>query len=162
MKTAQEYFDDGTYQDDVDGDTEAAIESYTEAIRLNPEFAEAYFNRGVDYEQIGDSARAIADYRRYTELRPDDPTGHDYLARVYLDADVPHLRDVALALKHARCACRLAGDSDYQPVGTLAAACAESGRFLDAIAYQEKAIRLASEDAEARMLWVPNMKATLA
>jgi tetratricopeptide (TPR) repeat protein len=161
MMSAEEYFDDGGYHDAVDGDTKAAIECYTEAIRLNPEFAEALFNRAVDYEQVGDWTRAVADYRRYTELRPDEPTGHDYLARACLYADDSDLRDVPLALKHAKWAYGLAGESEYQPLTTLAAAHAESGHYLDAIACQEKAIRLASQDREANDLFVPNMKETL-
>jgi len=162
MNSAEDYFDEGGYHEAVDGDIQAAIKSYTEAIRLNPEFAEAFFNRATDYEQLGDLARAVADYRRYIELRPDEPTGHDYLARAYLYADDPNLRDVPLALKHAQHACRLAADSEYQALSTLAAAYGASGRYRDAIASQEKAIKLASSDPEAEMLWVPRMKETLA
>jgi tetratricopeptide (TPR) repeat protein len=161
MKSAEEFFDHGGYHDAVDGGMEAAIECYSEAIRLNPEFAEALFNRAVDYERIGDWARAIADYRRYTELRPDEPTGHDYLARVYLYADDSDLRNASLALKHAKCACRLDGGVEYGSLTTLAAAYAELGHYLNAIACQEKAIELASHDREANDLWGPKLKETL-
>src|SRR5208282_5001687 len=112
--------------------------------------------------ELGELARAIADYNRYIELRPDDPMGHDYLARVLLYADDPNLRDVPLALKHSEWACRLAAESDYQSLSTLAAAYGASGRYRDAAASQEKAIELASRDPEAKMLWVPGMKETLA
>jgi tetratricopeptide (TPR) repeat protein len=162
MKTAEDYFDEGGYRDAVDGDAETAIESYSEAIRLNPEFAEALFNRAVDYEQIGHWAKALADYQRYAELRPDEPTGHTSLARVYLYAEDADLRDVSLALKHAKCACQLAGESQYQPLATLAAAWAASGQYQDAVVCQEKAIRLASQNREANDLFVPNMKKALA
>jgi tetratricopeptide (TPR) repeat protein len=162
LKTAENYFDDGCYQDTVNDDMRTAIECYTEAIRLNPEYAEAFFNRAVDYEQIGDLPRAVADYRRYTELRPDEPTGHDYLARAILDADDPALRDVPLALKHAEQACRLAEESNCWPLNTLAAAYAESSRYADAIAFQERAVHLASQDREASDFFVTRMKENLA
>ena len=35
-----------------------AIADYTEAIRLAPNLAQAYYNRGVAYENIGDRAKA--------------------------------------------------------------------------------------------------------
>ena len=54
----------------------------------------------------------------------------------------------------------LAGESEYQPLTVLAAACAASGQYQDAIAWQEKAIQLASQDREANDLFVPNMKET--
>ena len=93
MKTAEDYFDEGGYRDAVDGDAEAAIECYTDAIRLNPVFAEALFDaRSIMSRSI--ARRELADYKRYAELRPDEPTGHTCLARVYLYAEDPDLRNV--------------------------------------------------------------------
>jgi len=43
-----------------------AITEFSEAIRLDPNYRNAYFNRGTAYEQKGDLDRAIADY---TEAR---------------------------------------------------------------------------------------------
>jgi tetratricopeptide (TPR) repeat protein len=162
VKTAEDYFDDGGYRDTVEGDAETAIECYTEAIRLNPEFAEAWFNRAVNYEQTGRLAQALMDYKRYAELRPDEPTGHDCLARVYLYAEKPDLRDVSLALNHAKCACQLAGESEYRPLTTLAEVYAALGHYREAITCQKKAIRLASRNRETNDLFVPKMNETLA
>ena len=39
-----------------------AIADYSEAIRLNPRFANAYSNRALAYEELGDHARAAADH----------------------------------------------------------------------------------------------------
>jgi len=49
------------------GHSYLAIEDYNEAIRLDPNLASAYFNRGVWY-QSGD--KAIADYNKAIELDP--------------------------------------------------------------------------------------------
>ena len=50
-----------------------AIADYSEAIRLNPQYANAYSNRGLAYEELGDHARAAAD--RAIAERP-APPGH--------------------------------------------------------------------------------------
>ncbi len=41
---------------------------YTQAIRLDPNFAGAYYNRGLVYKQQGKKPRAIADFRRAADL----------------------------------------------------------------------------------------------
>jgi len=49
---------------------EVAIVYYTEAIRLNPEYAEAYYNRGVAYHEKGEPDKAIEDYSGSIRLSP--------------------------------------------------------------------------------------------
>ena len=49
---------------------EVAIVHYTEAIRLNPEYAEAYYNRGVAYHEKGEPDKAIEDYSGSIRLSP--------------------------------------------------------------------------------------------
>ena len=44
-----------------------AIADYTEAIRLNPEYAIAYYNRGVTYQRKDEQAKAEADIARARE-----------------------------------------------------------------------------------------------
>jgi tetratricopeptide (TPR) repeat protein len=41
-----------------------AIKAYTEAIRLQPQFGEAYFERAYAYEKLGEKALAKADRRQ--------------------------------------------------------------------------------------------------
>ena len=52
------------------GDYAGAIEDYTQAIELDPKFAEAYFNRGNAKHSSGDYAGAIEDYTKAIELDP--------------------------------------------------------------------------------------------
>ena len=50
----------------------AAIENYTRATVLDPDYAQAYYNRGVLYwREIGNHYRAIQDLTRVLELDPD-------------------------------------------------------------------------------------------
>ena len=49
-----------------------AIVDFTEAIRLNPDSAEAYVNRGVTYAKKKEYDKAIADYTEAIRFKPDD------------------------------------------------------------------------------------------
>ena len=48
-----------------------AIADYNEAIRLRPQHALTYFNRGSAYRKKGQNEQAIADYQKALELSPD-------------------------------------------------------------------------------------------
>ena len=48
-----------------------AIKGYDEAIRLNPQSAEAYYKRGVVYHSLGHFEQAIADYDEVIRLNPE-------------------------------------------------------------------------------------------
>lgn len=48
-----------------------AIQAFTRAIELKPDYATAYHNRGYAYLQEGGKELAIADYTRAIELKPD-------------------------------------------------------------------------------------------
>lgn len=64
------FFYRGTAKNDLK-DYQAAIADYDEAIRLNPELAEAFNNRGNAKDELGDHAGAIADYDEAIRLKPD-------------------------------------------------------------------------------------------
>ena len=50
------------------GRYQAAIEDFTAAIELNPEFANAYVGRGLAQTELGNSSGAIADYQVAAKL----------------------------------------------------------------------------------------------
>ena len=52
------------------GEHAKAIEDYTNAIRLNPEYATAYINRRFSYVAKGDFERAKKDYTEAIRLDP--------------------------------------------------------------------------------------------
>ena len=49
-----------------------AIERYSHAIDLNPDFAEAYNNRGIAYDNKSEYYRAISDFDMAIQLNPND------------------------------------------------------------------------------------------
>lgn len=53
------------------GDCNHAIEDFTEAIRLRPEYAHAYYFRGNCFEYKGDYTRAWRDIEKAIHIRPD-------------------------------------------------------------------------------------------
>jgi tetratricopeptide (TPR) repeat protein len=56
---------------DDKGDLDGALKDYTEAIRLKPDDATAYYNRGIARRAKGDPAStkaAIADFQKYLDL----------------------------------------------------------------------------------------------
>jgi len=53
-----------------DGDYDHAIADYTEAIRLDPKYADAYGNRGNAYRDKHDLDRAITEYNKALQIRP--------------------------------------------------------------------------------------------
>ena len=48
-----------------------ALADYDRAIELDPDLAQAYYNRGNTYAELQEHAAALADYDRATELDPD-------------------------------------------------------------------------------------------
>ncbi len=48
---------------------------YTECLRLEPRFADAYRSRGIAREYLGESAKALTDFNIYVDLRPTDAEG---------------------------------------------------------------------------------------
>ena len=50
-----------------------AVDSYSQALRLRPEYPEAYNNRGVAYDRLGEHQKALEDYNEALHLGPKDP-----------------------------------------------------------------------------------------
>jgi tetratricopeptide (TPR) repeat protein len=65
------------------GDNQEAITQYSEAIRLKPDYADAFNNRGNVYSDLKWYVKAIDDYSDYIRLRPNDPDGYNNRAACY-------------------------------------------------------------------------------
>lgn len=70
--TAQQCFEQGLNAQ-FSGDLDGALDGYSEAIRLMPNYAEAYNNRGNVRRDKGDLQGALQDYDEAIRLKPDAP-----------------------------------------------------------------------------------------
>lgn len=66
---AEQHFDSGVELPEQ-GRLKQAISAYDEALRLNPQYAKAYNNRGFAYDNLGQYQRAIQDYDEAIRLDP--------------------------------------------------------------------------------------------
>ncbi|WP_082801150.1 tetratricopeptide repeat protein [Cylindrospermopsis raciborskii] len=55
-----------------------AIDDYTQAIKLNPNDALAYYNRGIARSNLGDNQGAIADLQKAADLFQTQGRQQDY------------------------------------------------------------------------------------
>ena len=60
------------YASYAENDYEKSISDYTEAIRLQPDYADAYNNRGLAYDHHSEYDKAISDYNAAIRLDPND------------------------------------------------------------------------------------------
>ena len=68
---AEEHFNQGLeYERQAQHDL--AMEEFTRAIELDPEYYYAYYNRALVYYRRGDLERSLADYSKAIDLRPDN------------------------------------------------------------------------------------------
>jgi tetratricopeptide (TPR) repeat protein len=64
---------------------ERAIQGYDDAIRLNPNSADAYNGRGLTWHDKGNNDRAIADFDRAIALDPKNASAYNNRAQAYRD-----------------------------------------------------------------------------
>ena len=119
-----------------------AIEYFGEAIRIDPKFVLAYYNRALTLQQVGDERRAIRDYSEVIRLEP-------RFADAYTGRGAAHenLKEYDRAIKDYSEAIRLAPG-----VALIRANRASSydklGRHREAIRDYEEALRLDPRDDE--------------
>ncbi len=77
--TAREWFDQGFLMLFNSDDVPGAIRAFATAIRLDPDYARAYLNRGMAYERIGNLQQAIEDFSKAIHLEPGE--GKHYYVR---------------------------------------------------------------------------------
>jgi tetratricopeptide (TPR) repeat protein len=83
-RTAEEFFISGAWFSDM-GDNDNAINDFTNAIRLNPDFEAAYAYRALAYRSKGDHDRAIADFTHVIRINPHDAIGYFSRGMLYND-----------------------------------------------------------------------------
>lgn len=121
-----------------------------QAIRINPTDAKVYMNRASVRSAKGDYRGAASDLEQATRLSPKDVW---ILANFsWLQATCPEdsLRNGKQALEKSKRASELTHWQDYHLVDDVAAACAETGDFDNAIKYETQALNLKGINATTR------------
>ena len=137
--TAQQWFERGLAATDA----QEKIRAYSEAIRLYPDYAEAFRNRGIARHSVDDLSGALADYGKAIQLNPND--FHSY-----------HNRGMIRARRGAKTGAKEDYDKAIRikmdlalPVLQKGIHLRRSGQFEKAIREFNEAIRLNPDYAEA-------------
>jgi tetratricopeptide (TPR) repeat protein len=115
------------------GDYDKAITDLDKAIQLNPTLGPAHYLRALIYEAKGEYEKAIAGYKQVIQLDAKYANAYNGLAWLLSTSPDDRVRDGKKAVEYANKACTLSEWKDPNMVDTLAAACAESGDYQQAI-----------------------------
>jgi tetratricopeptide (TPR) repeat protein len=130
------------------GQMDNALADLSEHIRLHPEDPMAYLSRSDLYKQRGAFADALADLNAAHRMIPDDPWACNNLAWMLATCPEDRLRDGNRAAALARQACLATEWKNPYCLDTLAAACAETNAFDEAVRWQTKAVELSTDDVK--------------
>jgi len=122
------------------GNWSGAASAFESTVEIAPNLVQAHVLLGASFEQIGNWALAAASYRRATELEPGQLEAANNLAWLLATAPDDDVRDGARAVELAQSVVETLRSPST--LDTLAAALAETGRFDEAVAMMEEALRL--------------------
>jgi tetratricopeptide (TPR) repeat protein len=134
----------GIYQ--TRGQLDAAVSQYEIALKLRPDLAGAHFKLGMIFVQQGRLAEAVSQYDAALKIQPDLAGACNNLAWLLATASDPALRNGPRAVELARRAMRLTRGKNPVVCATMAAACAESGQFNEAVKAIDQALAIASNN----------------
>lgn len=148
----------------------AAVRFFSAAVRRDPASAEAYKLRGAAQDQLGLPQKAVQDFTKYIELKPQDPAGYigradarnfnqehaaaleDYNIAMKLAPSSPApylgrglayvgLQKYGEAIKEYQWALKL-DPNNTEALGNMGVACMLAERNLEAMSYFERALAL--------------------
>ena len=79
---AKKYFNSGL-ENSKNGEVDLAIEGYTKAIELKPDFAEAYYYRGGSWLRLGQREKSISDLEIARNMEMDIIVASDEVRQKY-------------------------------------------------------------------------------
>ena len=120
----------------------------TEALRLNPGYADVHGSLGAILARRHAYAEAKTHLADAIRLRPDDSNAYNESAMIMASCPDAKFRDGKKAVEFATRACELTGWKNPEVLDTLASAQAEVGDYGAAVAWQEQAIKLLTDDRQ--------------
>ena len=129
-----------------------ALPELRQAIAADPQDADAEFNLAQACEQTGQLTEAAAHYRRTVALDPANTIAANNLAWWLATAPDSAQRDGPEAMRLAERACNQTHYRQPLLMGTFAAACAQAGRFDDAISLAQQACVVAAANGQTNLL----------
>ncbi len=130
------------------------------ALRFKPD-ADARLALASLYYKNGDTRSAVEELYRGLALNPDQADALNNLAWILATDANAEVRSGTEAVQRAEQACRLTNYKQSAMISTLAAAYAEAGRFPEAIATAEKAVKMQTAGGDARMAEINKQLLTL-
>lgn len=121
------------------GDTRRAIELFEKALKIDPDYVLARYDRAVAYRGLGQADRAVAEYEKVLQLNPKFPEalsnlGGQYFRRGEVDKAVEHFRR-ALDIY----------PNFIQALSNLGAALNKQEEYSQAVPYLKRALNLDPE-----------------
>jgi tetratricopeptide (TPR) repeat protein len=124
------------------GQFDEALADLAEHLRLHPDDVMAYLSRSVLYKQRGALSEALQDLNTAHRAAPDNPMVCNNLAWMLATCTDDRLRDGGRAFALARQACQATEWKNPFCLDTLAAACAETGVYEEAVRWQTQSLDL--------------------
>lgn len=118
------------------------------SVTQDPKIAAGHFQLAVAQERLGKYADAIEHYQTVLTLTPNDPETLNHLALLYATAANPDARSSKMAVLLATRASAAASHQNARFMDTLARSYAADGDFFQAISWEEKAVRRATQLGE--------------
>jgi tetratricopeptide (TPR) repeat protein len=126
-----------------------ALHCLAQAVDMQPNDIEARYALATLLAHGGHPDEAIRQFRQLLRLAPDWAPALQSLAWLRATCEDPRFRNGDEAVRLASRAAELTGGTNPKVLATLAAACAEAGRFDDAVATARKALAAAQSSANA-------------
>jgi protein O-mannosyl-transferase len=127
------------------GDWLAAITNYQRAAELNPGWLDIPLLLGQAYGKVDNVKASIDQYRRALMLNPGSIVALNNLAWILATTNDSADRNGAEAVELAKRACELSNEPPAILFGTLAAAYAEDGQFVEAVRTAREAVARAQK-----------------
>jgi len=131
------------------GKADEAFAQFQTVLKIQPDSAPALSGLGTVLQQRGQVADAIAHYQKALKIQPDNADACNNLAWILATCPEASVRNGARAVELAKQADQLSGGRNPAIIGTLAAACAEAGRFPEAVTTAQKALQLVESQTNA-------------